>query len=173
MERVSRVPPLLPVYLSLGSNQGDRREFLARALSRLELDGNRIVDCSSVYETEPVDLVDQPSFFNLACALGSPFGPGSLLRRCQLIETDLGRRRSIPKGPRVIDIDLLFFADRLVDTPELKIPHPSFQNRRFVLVPLTEIAPELRDPRTGDTMRVLLERCPDHSWVRRVGEISW
>ncbi len=160
-------------YLSLGSNLGERRTHLSRALSRLAQDENQIGSCSSLYETEPVDLVAQPAFLNLVCSLQTPFGPEELLRHCQAIETDLGRRRSTPKGPRVIDIDLLFFADRLVSTPALTIPHPSLQNRRFVLEPLAEIAPNFRDPRTGDSIRMLLERCPDRSWVHRVGEIRW
>ncbi len=165
--------PMQSVYLSLGSNLGDRRGFLSRALTQLELDGNRIEACSSVYETEPVDLADQPSFLNLACRLRSPFGPAELLRRCQAIEIDLGRHRSVPKGPRVIDIDLLYFGERIISTPELKLPHPSLQDRRFVLKPLMEIAPQFRDPRTGDSVQMLLEHCPDRSWVRRMGEINW
>lgn len=173
MEMVPGRIPMQPAYLSLGSNLGDRRGFLSRALSRLELDGNQIKACSSVYETEPVDLVDQPPFLNLACSLRSPFEPEELLHRCQAIETDMGRRRSMPKGPRVIDIDLLFFGDRVISTTELTVPHPSLQDRRFVLEPLMEIAPQFLDPRTGDCIQTLLDRCPDQSWVRRVGEIRW
>jgi 2-amino-4-hydroxy-6-hydroxymethyldihydropteridine diphosphokinase len=173
MDRANDRFPLQSAYLSLGSNLGDRRGFLSRALSRLELDGNRITACSSLYETEPVDLVDQPSFLNLVCYLRSPFEPEQLLYRCQIIETDLGRHRSVPKGPRVIDIDLLYFEDRMIHTPELTLPHPSLQDRRFVLEPLMEIAPHFRDPRTGDSVQMLLEHCPDRSWVRRIGEITW
>lgn len=167
------LPADVTAYLSLGSNLGDRRGFLSRALSRLELEGHRILKCSSVYETEPVDFTDQPPFLNLTCGVRSPVGPEELLRSCQKIEAEIGRSRTVPKGPREIDIDLLFFGDRLIATRDLTLPHPSLQNRRFVLEPLSEIAPSFRDPRSGKTIRTLLEHCPDRSWVRPAGRIRW
>ncbi len=160
-------------YLSLGSNLGDRRRHLSAALSQIELAGSRISLCSSVYETEPVDVREQPPFLNLVCAVLSPWEPHVLLHSCQKIEVALGRSPTFPKGPRIIDIDLLFFEDRMIRTRELVVPHPRLQERRFVLVPLAEIAARFIDPRSGRDVASLLESCPDPSWIREAGDIRW
>ena len=161
------------VYLSLGSNLGDRRRNLVEALREIDRSPNAVVRCSALYETEPVDVREQPPFLNLVCALSCRQRPEGLLATCRRTERALGRRQTFPKGPRVIDIDILFFDDRLIETPRLVVPHPRLQDRRFVLVPLAEIAAEFCDPRSQETVASLLESCPDRSWVRDAGPIRW
>jgi 2-amino-4-hydroxy-6-hydroxymethyldihydropteridine diphosphokinase len=153
------------VFLSLGSNLGNREVSLNGALERLARRGVRIEVRSSLYETEPVDFKPQPPFLNLVCRSSTSLDPGGLLACCKSIERDLGRRPSPPKGPRPIDIDILIFGRIVLSSPVLTIPHPSLAVRRFVLAPLAEIAPELIDPRSGHTIARLLEDCPDRSAV--------
>src|SRR5437879_4737040 len=129
-------------YLSLGSNLGDRANHLRDAIRRLKPHG-RIVAVSSLYETEPVEFTNQPWFLNCAVALETTESPRQLMDSILHIELEMGRRRAEKKGPRTIDIDILLFGDAIVETPELTIPHPAMHQRRFVLEPLAEIAPEL------------------------------
>ncbi len=171
--RSSEREPQVRVFLSLGSNLGDRRGFLESALGLLADSGLVPSPCSSVYETEPVDLCDQGDFLNLVCEVRTSLTPLQLLHRCQAIEGMLGRRRSVPKGPRCIDLDVLLYGDLVMDTPRLRLPHPGLPNRRFVLVPLVEIAPLVVDPLTGLTAAQLLERCPDPSRVVRLGAVGY
>ena len=140
------------VFLSLGSNLGDREAFLNDALERLEAAGVRTVRRSSIHETEPQDFRDQPWFLNMAVEVETDLAPLALLGTIQKIEAEMGRQRSIPKGPRTIDIDILFYANLVIATPELEIPHPRLTERRFVLDPLSEIAPDLMHPVTGKTV---------------------
>lgn len=163
---------LKTVYLSLGSNLGERAENLRAGIERLkELGELRAV--SGLYETEPVDVRDQPWFLNCVAELATELMPMQLLGRAQQIELELGRRRLRPKGPRTLDIDILLFGRALVDTPKLTIPHPALHERRFVLLPLAEIAPELRHPVLKRTMRELRDRLPaDGQAVQRVGELN-
>jgi 2-amino-4-hydroxy-6-hydroxymethyldihydropteridine diphosphokinase len=140
-------------FLSLGSNLGDRAALLNEALSRLESAGVRVARRSSIHETEPQDYLDQPNFLNMAVEVETDLTPQQLLSAIQKIETELGRQRTIPKGPRTIDIDILFYANQVIATPELEIPHPRLTARRFVLDPLSEIAPNLRHPVTGQSIR--------------------
>jgi 2-amino-4-hydroxy-6-hydroxymethyldihydropteridine diphosphokinase len=144
------------VYLSLGSNVGDRNQHLKRALERLATEDIRIVRMSALYETQPRDVPDQAWFLNQVVEIETSLLPMQLLGRTQKIERALGRIPTRPKGPRVIDLDILFYADTVVATPGLEIPHPRLPDRRFVLEPLAELAPELRHPQTGHTVREML-----------------
>ncbi len=140
-------------FLSLGSNLGDRAALLNTALNRLQSEGVHIVRRSSIHETEPQDYLNQPKFLNMAVEIETDLTPQQLLAAIQKIETELGRQRTIPKGPRTIDIDILFYSNLTITTPNLEIPHPRLTERRFVLDPLSEIAPDLRHPVTGKTVR--------------------
>ena len=163
---------LKTVYLSLGSNLGGREENLRRALERLrELGELRAV--SDLYQTEPVDVRDQPWFLNCAAMLVTGLMPMQLLARIQQIELDLGRRHIRVKGPRTVDIDILLFARSVVDSPKLIIPHPALHERRFVLIPLADIAPDVRHPVLKRTMRELRDGLPaTGQTVKRVGKLS-
>ena len=155
------------VYLSLGSNVGDRERHLREALSRLQSEG-RILSVSSFYETEPVEFADQAWFLNCAAALETAECPQALMKNLLAIEQDMGRRRTRKKGPRTIDLDILMFGDTVIDTPELTIPHPSMQRRRFVLEPLAEIAPQALHPVSNKTVRQLLDELPPGENVRKL-----
>jgi 2-amino-4-hydroxy-6-hydroxymethyldihydropteridine diphosphokinase len=153
-------------YLSLGSNVGDREQQLRDAIQRLETKG-RVVAVSSFYETEPVEFTDQAWFLNCAVALETSESPEELLTSILHIEKEMGRQRIQKKGPRNIDIDTLLYGDSVLDSPSLTIPHPAMHNRRFVLQPLAEIAPEVRHPILGKTIRELLGGLPEGQAVRR------
>jgi len=144
------------VYLSLGSNLGDREARLREAIERMESPEIRVLRRSKVFETEPQDLRDQPWFLNMAVEAQTSLFPMQLLARTQRIERDLGRRRLAPGGPRSIDIDILFYGNFVVRAADLQIPHPRLEQRRFVLEPLAELAPDLRHPATGKTVREML-----------------
>jgi 2-amino-4-hydroxy-6-hydroxymethyldihydropteridine diphosphokinase len=144
------------VYLSLGSNIGGREQHLARARERLNSAGLRVVRASAIYETEPRDFPDQPWFLNQVVEVETNLFPKQLLEQTQKIERSLGRIRTQPKGPRTIDIDILLYGDTIFSTPGLEIPHERLADRRFVLEPLSELAPELRHPRTGATVNEML-----------------
>lgn len=154
------------VYLSLGSNVGDRKHHLRDAIARLETKG-RIVSVSSFYETEPVEFTDQAWFLNCAVALETTETPEQLMAALLHIEQEMGRQRIQRKGPRTIDIDILLFGDTILDSPALTIPHPAMHQRRFVLQPLAEIAPEVRHPVLKKTVRELLDALPAGQTVRR------
>jgi len=145
------------VYLSIGSNLGNRGANLREAVDRLAANEICVLRESSVYETEPRDLRDQPWFLNQIVEAESDLFPRQLLARTQKIEREMGRRRGIAKGPRVIDIDIVLFGNSRVHTPELEVPHPRMSERRFVLEPLAELSPDLRHPVTGRTIRDMLD----------------
>jgi 2-amino-4-hydroxy-6-hydroxymethyldihydropteridine diphosphokinase len=157
-------------YLGLGSNLGDRAANLLRALKELRGAGLNLTAISSIYETEPVDYLDQPYFLNMAVAVSAPLiEPFSLLRLCLDVEARLGRMRLIPKGARAIDIDLLLFDGAVIedvrDGLPLTLPHPRLHLRGFALAPLAEIAPELRHPVSGKTIQLLLDDLNNSSSV--------
>ncbi len=143
-------------YLSLGSNVGDREHMLREALRLLEAPDTHVRRISSVYETEPQDVKDQPWFLNLVVEIETDLFPMQLLARTQKIERQLGRRRGLPKGPRTMDIDILLVGRSVIDLPKLVVPHPRMAARRFVLEPLAELAPDLRHPVLRSTVRELL-----------------
>jgi 2-amino-4-hydroxy-6-hydroxymethyldihydropteridine diphosphokinase len=155
------------VYLSLGSNVGDREKHLARALERLDSSGVRVLRASALYETEPRDVPDQPWFLNQVVEAETGLFPMQLLQQTQKLERALGRVRTRPKGPRTIDIDILLYGDTILSTPGLEIPHQRMAERRFVLEPLAELAPELHHPRTGATVSEMLAQVKNQK-VERV-----
>jgi 2-amino-4-hydroxy-6-hydroxymethyldihydropteridine diphosphokinase len=146
---------------------GDREEMLQAAIDRLQSRELRILRVSSVYETEPQGRRNQRWFLNLVVEAETDLFPRQLLGRIAKIEQQLGRRRMLANGPRTIDIDILFYGNFVVETPELKIPHPRFAERRFVLAPMVELAPNLRDPVSRRTMRELLPATASQA-VRKV-----
>jgi 2-amino-4-hydroxy-6-hydroxymethyldihydropteridine diphosphokinase len=155
------------VYLSLGSNIGDRAANLRSAIEELSQFG-KVAAVSSFYETEPVEVTRQPWFLNCAVALETKETPAQLLRALLEIERTMGRLRTQQKGPRKIDIDILLFGDSSVNTATLSIPHPAMHERRFVLEPLAEIAPNARHPLLNKTVRELRDSLPPGQAVRRV-----
>jgi 2-amino-4-hydroxy-6-hydroxymethyldihydropteridine diphosphokinase len=147
------------VYLSLGSNMGDRQKNLRDAIARLESVG-RILRISSFYETEPIEFTRQAWFLNCVVAIETEKAPQELMTGLLEIEQDLGRRRARRKGPRTIDIDIVLFGDIVLNSAALVVPHPAMQQRRFVLEPLAEIASEVRHPVLKKTIRELLAELP-------------
>jgi 2-amino-4-hydroxy-6-hydroxymethyldihydropteridine diphosphokinase len=148
------------VYLSLGSNLGDREEYLREAISRLR-DLGVIKQVSAFYETQPVEVErEQPWFLNCVLAIETELMPLAFLDRMLAVEQSMGRIRTEPKGPRTIDLDIIFFGNDILDTPELTVPHPAMQQRRFVLEPLAEIAPMIVHPVFKRTVRELLNSLP-------------
>jgi|SRR5215472_1136636 len=156
------------VYLSLGSNLGDRQTNIEHALARLGPAGVHVLQVSSLYRTEPVGYKPQPWFLNCAAEVETDLMPLQLLRRCQTIQRELGRRPGLRDGPRTIDIDILFYENAVVHSPELTLPHPRMADRRFVLVPLSEIAASSRHPATQRTVREMLDETSDRSQVVRL-----
>ncbi|MFA5867917.1 MAG: 2-amino-4-hydroxy-6-hydroxymethyldihydropteridine diphosphokinase [Actinomycetota bacterium] len=158
---------MLRAVLGLGSNIGDRRGNLAEAVRRLsETDGLDIVKTSSFYESAPVDYKDQPDFLNAAVAIDTTLKPEGLLEALKGIEKAMGRKETVDKGPRNIDIDILLYDIVEVRLPELKVPHPGLKERAFALIPLLEVAPEALLP-NGQPVRWLL-RQTDISGLKKI-----
>jgi 2-amino-4-hydroxy-6-hydroxymethyldihydropteridine diphosphokinase len=153
------------IFLGIGSNLGDRQKNLEGAGHLLSL---RILAESSLYETEPVGYLNQPWFLNAVLQVEQALTARELLNRIHEVEHRMGRKREIPKGPRIIDIDILFYNDLILNDPDLIIPHPAVQDRKFVLEPMNEIVPEFKHPLLQKTIRQLLAECPDRSAVRKM-----
>ena len=155
------------VFLSLGSNLGKRRENLERAIDKIgESDQIKATKVSPVYETEPVGVEGQEWFLNLALEVQTSLEPFALLERLLSIEDQMGRKREKKWGPRNIDLDILLYDRRIVGSERLTIPHPRMHERRFVLLPLAQIAPRLSHPRLKKSVEELLASCRDRSAVR-------
>ena len=156
------------IYLSLGSNVGERAEQIARAIAALGQAGVRVVRQSSLYRTEPVDFEAQSWFLNCVVEAETELMPRQLLRAVRQVEQQLGRRKLVRRGPRAIDVDILLYGASRITAPDLEIPHPRMAERRFVLAPLAEIAPTLRHPALKKTVAELLAECPDRAAVVRM-----
>lgn len=154
------------IYLSLGSNLGDREANIARAVDELRRRGVRVTRQSSIYETEPVEIREQAWFLNGVIEAETEKSPLELLRVLLEIERAMGRVRSVKYGPRLIDMDILFFGSATIDSQELVVPHPRLAERKFVLAPLAEIAPDIQHPVLRKTAAELLASPLDHSEVR-------
>ena len=154
------------IYFSLGSNIGDRALNIARAVEALPAHGVRVVRQSSLYETEPVELRGQDWFLNCVVEVDTQLTPQELMLELLEIERSMGRVRLAPKGPRIMDMDILLFGTAMVREPRLEIPHPRMAERRFVLVPFAEIAPGAIHPLRKKTIAELLLETPDKSEVR-------
>jgi len=160
--------PVQTIYLSLGSNVGDREVNLRAAIAALPGAGVRVTRVSSIYETEPVDYLEQDWFLNCVVVGETEMRTVELLRGLRGIEAQMGSKKLVAKGPRLIDIDILLYGSETIDAPELQVPHPRMTQRKFVLAPLAEIAPELRHPLWNCSVKELLESTEDHSQVRRI-----
>lgn len=149
------------VFLLTGGNIGDRMDYLQKAKKTVEKKCGRVLKQSSVYETAAWGMENQEAFLNQVLKIETLLRPDELLKSILQIEEELGRKRELKYGPRTIDIDILFFNDEIIDRPGLKIPHPQLQNRRFVLIPLNEIAPEKIHPIFQKNISQLLAECRD------------
>lgn len=155
------------VYVSLGSNIGDRAANIARAVAALRVRGVPVTQESSLYETEPVEFLDQAWFLNSAIEVETELSPERLIEVLLEIERAMGRERRLPKGPRLIDMDILLYGEEVLQSPGLAIPHPRMAERKFVLIPLAEIAGEVNHPVSMMTIAEMLEATADQSEVRK------
>jgi len=156
------------VFIGLGSNIGDRRGHLDRARKALGAAGLKVGHQSSLYRTDPVEVVDQEEFINQVVECDTVLGPEAILEVCLAVERSMGRVRTRDKGPRIIDLDLLLSGDDIRSGGTLQVPHPRMHLRRFVLVPLAEISPGAWHPVLNLTAAEMLSMCPDRSRVERV-----
>jgi 2-amino-4-hydroxy-6-hydroxymethyldihydropteridine diphosphokinase len=153
------------VYLSLGSNLSEREKYLAQARKAIEKSFN-LPRFSKIYETEPVDLLDQPWFLNQVAEFQTDLAPESLLEWVRSLEAQAGRQRQIPRGPRTLDVDILLYDDWVLEVDALVLPHPRLEQRRHVLVPLAELAPERCIPVSQRTVLEALEQVIDKAQVK-------
>lgn len=164
---------MVTAYIALGTNIGEREDNLRAAILYLPEVGVHVQRVSSVYETEPVDFLEQDWFLNAVLEAKTELDALDLLRALRLIEARMGSRKAFAKGPRLIDLDVLLYDSETIDTPELQVPHPRMLDRKFVLVPLAEIAPTLRHPSWKSGVGQLLASTRDHSQVKKVFDASW
>ena len=154
-------------YLLIGGNLGDRQFYLQKARELVQQFCGNIVHYSAIYETAAWGVTDQPSFYNQALALETNLEPEKLMLELLRIEEYMGRKRTIKMGPRVIDLDILLIDDRILNSSLLTLPHPSLSIRRFALLPLAEIAPNLLHPISGKIIAQLLDECTDKLDVQK------
>ncbi len=155
------------VYIAMGSNVGDRAAMLARGIAALNDAGVRVLRQSSLYASEPVDAPPQAWFLNAVVEAETTLMPRQLLSTLMGIEHALGRRRTMARGPRTLDLDILLYGTSVISAPDLEVPHPRIERRRFVLAPLAELVPGLRHPVSRKTVSELLAEAPDLGRVRR------
>lgn len=148
-------------YLLLGSNEGDRVDWLNKAIEQLQETCGQVTQQSDLYETAAWGIEDQPSFLNMALCISTTLQPTTLLKNINIIEANLGRQRTLKWGQRTLDIDILFYNSEVINLPELIVPHPQLEKRRFALVPLNEIAPDLMHPISHKKIAQLLDECED------------
>jgi len=158
---------MITVYIALGTNVGEREANLLQALRLLPESGVHIRRVSNIYETEPVDYLDQEWFLNMVLEAQTELDALDLLGALRVIETRMGSKKAFVKGPRKIDLDLLLYGNETIDTPELQVPHPRMLERKFVLIPLAEIAPNLRHPNWKSGVAHILAAIPDRSAVKK------
>lgn len=149
------------VFLLTGGNMGDKRKNLLRAAKFIDQKLGHILSTSAIYETEAWGKIDQPSFYNQVLQFQTDYSPNEVLQEILAIELNMGRERIVKYGPRLIDIDILFYNYEVIETPELIVPHPQLQHRRFVLTPLAEIVPKYIHPLLQKTIAELLLDCKD------------
>ncbi len=154
-------------YLLIGSNLGDKTTYLKNAGSYIQQQCGQIVKQSSFYETEPWGFTEQPSFLNQALCIQTELAPAQLMHTLLQIESKMGRTRELKMGPRIIDLDILQIDQQIVDTPLLQLPHPAMHLRRFALIPMEEIAPQLIHPQFNKTITQLLAECTDQTDVQK------
>ncbi len=156
------------VIISLGSNLGDRLNNIKSTIKKIKEKNIKILSISSIYETEPVDTLEDLKFLNCIISLSTPLNPYELLEVFQNIEKEMGRNRTHKNSPREIDIDILFFEDKIIETPNLIVPHPEIEKRKFVLIPLNEIHPEFKHPIIGSTIKEILKNCNERHGVLKI-----
>lgn len=155
-------------YLLLGSNEGDRVSWLQQCIAMLQQSCGNIINQSAVYETAAWGKEDQPDFLNMAVCIMTPLSPEALLSAIQHIEKDLGRQREVKWGQRTLDIDIMLYEDAVINLPDLVVPHPHMQERRFALAPLQDVARDFLHPVLHKTITGLLNDCRDKLEVRKV-----
>jgi 2-amino-4-hydroxy-6-hydroxymethyldihydropteridine diphosphokinase len=158
-------------YLLIGGNEGDRIAYLTGAREHIEKNAGPILQLSGIYETAAWGKTDQADFLNQVLAIRTQLDAHALMTVLLEIEEKMGRRRAGKYGPRIIDIDILFFNEQVIQEPQLTIPHPEIPNRRFVLAPMAEIAPSFIHPVLGKTILDLLAVCPDKLNVKKISAI--
>ncbi len=170
MAKIFHVTPDPIVYLGLGANLGDRLDNLQHAIQALP-PAVSILRLSSIYETEPWGYRDQPAFLNQVLEGSTDLSPNDLLQYLKQVEREMGRRPTFRYGPRLVDLDILFYGDQVIDQPDLAIPHPRLAERAFVLVPLAELAPGLLHPASRQTVRQMLSQV-DTAGVRKFSFVT-
>jgi 2-amino-4-hydroxy-6-hydroxymethyldihydropteridine diphosphokinase len=160
--------------IGLGTNLGNREENLKKAIENIIMSAGEVISCSGIYETEPWGFRSEDHFLNMVLSITTSLKPVDLLKRLLKIEMQMGRIRGTEKySSRIIDVDILLYGNEIINQPYLKIPHPKIRERKFVLVPLCDIASEMIHPVLNKTFAALLENCKDESKVERINPLSF